>query len=473
MQYDVIVIGAGSAGMPCAIQAAKRGKQVLVLEKESFVGGTLHITAGHLSAGGTNRQNTCGIKDSVEEHWQDVKRISHNTIDEPISKKAIELAPATVNWLEQLGYKFHNKAPLVIYGHEAYSKARTYFSEDDYFGGAITKPGKAVYQALLPHFNQLVAEQLIELRLAHKLTELIVENNEVVAVKCTHNGEEIIFKGKAVVLTTGGYAASQSLFKKFHPNVNLISTANLASTGDGIVAAQQIGAIFCGEEKHLSTLGGIETEPGSGRSNFWEAWARVSNAHDRKPREVYVNQLGQRFMNEHQLTVDQRERIVAQQPGQYFFVVFDEQAIADDTTAVVQWNKQQLHEKATEEKCVWMAKSLQELAEKIKVPTQLFLETIENYNNSITTEVERSKATKPIIQPPFFAIKVHAYSLISFGGIKVNDKLQVINQSGGCFTNLFAAGEILGAAATSGNAFCGGMLLTPAISFGKWLGEVI
>jgi predicted flavoprotein YhiN len=68
---------------------------------------------------------------------------------------------------------------------------------------------------------------------------------------------------------------------------------------------------------------------------------------------------------------------------------------------------------------------------------------------------------------------VYAYSLISFGGIEVNNALQVITTDKKPITNLYAAGEILGAAATSGHAFCGGMLLTPALSFGKWLGEIL
>ena len=59
------------------------------------------------------------------------------------------------------------------------------------------------------------------------------------------------------------------------------------------------------------------------------------------------------------------------------------------------------------------------------------------------------------------------------GGLKVNNQLQVVQQNNLPIENLFAAGEILGAAATSGHAFCGGMLLTPAISFGKWLGETL
>ncbi len=76
-------------------------------------------------------------------------------------------------------------------------------------------------------------------------------------------------------------------------------------------------------------------------------------------------------------------------------------------------------------------------------------------------------------QPPYYAVLCYAYSLISFGGLKVNNQLQVVQQNNLPIENLFVAGEILGAAATSGHAFCGGMLLTPAISFGKWLGETL
>ena len=83
----------------------------------------------------------------------------------------------------------------------------------------------------------------------------------------------------------------------------------------------------------------------------------------------------------------------------------------------------------------------------------------------------RTYLQHPILQGPFYALLVNAYALISFGGIKVNEKLQVVKKDSSIIENLFAAGEVIGAGTTSGNAFCGGMLLTPAISFGKWLGE--
>jgi flavocytochrome c len=475
--YDLVVVGAGSAGMPCAIRAAQRGLSVLVVEKDTEVGGTLHLTAGHLSAGGTQRQREKGIEDSTAEHWADVQRISHGTTDEAIAKKAVELAPSTINWLEELGYAFHEKAPLIIYGHEAYSKPRTYFGADDYFGGPIVQPGKAVLKVLLPVFNSLVADGTIDLRLRHSLQHLLMNDERVVGIEVLHAGESRHFFGKHIVLTTGGYASDSGFFKQHVKNIDrLISTAKTTSTADGIKAAMNIGAVFHGAEKHISTLGGIETEPGSGRANFWSAWARVSNGVDRKQREIYVNELGERFMNEYDSTVDERERLVLQQPHQRFYVVFDETSLNDGPCVVVQWNAERFKKEAKKEKCCWSAATIEELAAKINIPADALQKTVERYNDFIANQSDddfgRTYLHHAVKQAPFYALLVYAYSLISFGGIKVNEDLQVVDANGKAIKGLYAAGEILGAGATSGNAFCSGMVLTPALSFGKWLGEV-
>jgi flavocytochrome c len=475
--YDIAIVGAGSAGMPCAIRAAQRGLKVLVLEKDSSAGGTLHITAGHLSAGGTRRQKTLGISDSTEQHWQDVQRISHNTADETIARKAVELAPGTVDWLEELGYRFHPKAPLIIYGHEAYNVPRTYFGEADYAGGPIVQPGKAVLRALLPVFEQLVADKKITLHTNHRLIQLHHEGNHITSIETEHNGNKYTFTAKSYVLATGGYASNKVFFEEQHPGLNLISTARHTSTGDGTQAAMAIGGVFYNTDKHIFTLGGVEAAPGSGRADFWQAWARVSNSHDRKPREIYVNQQGQRFMNEYDFTVDERERAVLQQPGHCFYALFDEAALQDGACIVVQWDAQQLRAEAATQKCCWSADSIKELADAINLPAENLSVTVNQYNEAVARQHSdafgRTLLTHPLQHPPYYALKIHAYSLISFGGLQVNEQLQVMHQSGKPFANLYAAGEILGAGTTSGNAFCGGMLLTPALSFGKWLGETL
>ncbi len=491
MQYNIIVIGAGSAGMPCAIRAAERGLKVLVIEKDNKVGGTLHLTAGHLSAANTNRQIEKGIADTVDNHYDDIVRISHNTMDATIAKKAVNLAPHTINWLQDIGYIFHDLTPIIIHGHELYSVSRTYFGKDDYAAKDITGSGKMVLKTLLPLWDKYVAEGKIEILLNHSFEKLnrvedvvsFIEiknclKNELFNIDCTT---------AKLVITTGGYAANaifyNDMMKPYENNSSihfpkrLLSTANEFSQGDGTKALMKIGATFYGAEKHISTLGGIELVPNSGRASFWDAWARVSNSKDRTPREIYINENGERFMNEHDLTVDERERIVLQQPNQRFYVVFDEASLQAGPCVVVQWDAEKFKAEAVKEKCCWQANSLEELAKKINVPVENLQKNVNAFNKSVDEKYDavfgRTVLEHKVNSAPFYALLVYAYSLISFGGIKVNEQLQVLCSDGTAIKNCFAAGEILGAAATSGNAFCGGMLLTPAISFGKWLGETL
>lgn len=77
--YDVMVVAAGTAGLPAAIFAARRGAEVLVLEAGDRPGGTLHRAAGHVSAGGTRLQVERGITDSPAAHAADILQITQGT----------------------------------------------------------------------------------------------------------------------------------------------------------------------------------------------------------------------------------------------------------------------------------------------------------------------------------------------------------------------------------------------------------
>jgi fumarate reductase flavoprotein subunit len=451
--------------------------QVLVIEKTNCIGGTLEITAGHLSAANTQQQQNKGIIDSVESHYSDIVKISRNTMHAALTRKAVALAPATLAWLSELGYPFHEKSPAIFHGHEPYSVARTYFGKDD-VPQKLNTPGQSVLRTLLPQWNSLVRSGKIKVLLEHSFLSFIKKENTIESILVKHNEEEKKLKAKHYVLTTGGYASNPAFFNKVTNNsTRLISTANLASTGDGTQAAIEIGAVFSGAEKHSSTLGALELEPNSGRANFWGAFARVSNNIDRKQREIYVNDDGIRFMNEYDTTADERERAVLEQPNKRFWIIFDSNALVDGLSLIPQWSIDEIIEESKKEKALWQANTVEDLAAKTKLPLDNLQKTISSYNQFVEVQLDsffgRTYLAHNIIKPPYFAVLVYAYSLISFGGIRVNENLQVVCQDGNYIDNLYAAGEVLGAAATSGNAFCSGMLLTPALSFGKWLGETI
>ena len=479
-EYNIIIVGAGSAGMCCAIRAAERGLHVLVIEKDSVVGGTLHISAGHLSAGGTRRQKFKDIDDSPQKHYDEVVKISQNTANPEIVRLATELAPKTIDWLEENGFEFAPETPAIIYGHAPYAIPRTYWGKQDYAGGRIATGGITIFNTLKPLWDKYVSEGKITILFEHKLTNLLKVDDKIVGIKVLNEGDESIFHGKNIVLTTGGYASNPEFFKQVTPShPRLISTARATSTGDGIIAAQAIGAKFKGAEMHNSTLGGIELEPMSGRIDFWKQWARVSNSVDRKPREIYVNEQAQRFINEDEPNPDVREKLVHKQSGRRFWLVFDETALMSGASIIPQWTHEKIKEECQHEKAMWKANSMVELAQKVGLDSDKLSKTVDNFNQNCKDKIDpdfgRDLTDKetvfPIQKAPFYAILTYAYSLITFGGLATNDKLQVLNEDNEPIEGLYAAGEIMGVSSTSGDAFCGGMVLTPALSFGKYLGE--
>jgi len=115
--YDILIIGAGTAGMACAITAAQHGAKVGVIEKSDHVGGALHWSGGHMSAAGNRWQRSKGIEDSIEKHYQDILRINNNSGNLDLIRLAVEEAPKTIDWLDDLGFEFAPECPRIIYGH--------------------------------------------------------------------------------------------------------------------------------------------------------------------------------------------------------------------------------------------------------------------------------------------------------------------------------------------------------------------
>lgn len=103
-QFDIVIVGAGTAGIPAAIEAVQTGANVLLIEQSDRIGGTLHVSAGQMSAAGTELQRARGIADSVAAHVQEAIRISRNTCDVSLVEKAAALAAPTFDWLMGMGF---------------------------------------------------------------------------------------------------------------------------------------------------------------------------------------------------------------------------------------------------------------------------------------------------------------------------------------------------------------------------------
>jgi fumarate reductase flavoprotein subunit len=460
--WDVIVIGAGSAGLPLAIRAAERGARVLQLEADYRVGGTLFWSSGQIAAAGTRLQRQHGIDDSPDEHFRDAQRIAEGHIDPVVLRLTVDHAAGTIDWLMDLGFKPAPGTPVAGEAHEAYSTRR-------YLWG--TNKAVSILDTLKPVHDRLVQQGRIDLRLQHRLTALLTNGRgAVTGVRARTPGGEVEFHGKNVVLASGGYAANPALWQELTPKAPLCSHVNPYSRGDGLVAARALGAPVDGSDKFLCTFAGYLDKPGDPRTGSFLALSPGS----RKVWEIFVNAAGKRFMQEDHPSIDYRERSLLAQKGMAMFAVLDE-GILQNAASMTLDDLPGYKARFGKHPAFVKAKTIPELAKKLGVPSTALRKTIKDYNRAVETGVDRKFGKQFLIRKiekaPFYGIKAQGITVLSPAGLKVDRQLRVIGASGRPIPNLYAAGEVLGFGRTSGNAFVGGLSLTPALTFGKILGE--
>ncbi|MEM9531355.1 MAG: FAD-dependent oxidoreductase, partial [Pseudomonadota bacterium] len=309
--WDVIVVGAGSAGLPLAITAAERGARVLQVEADERIGGTLHWSSGQIAGAGTRLQASLGIPDSPDQHFEDAQRIANGQIDPLVLRLLVDNAGETIDWLTDRGFEPAAGMPVAGEAHEAYRTRRYLWGDNQ---------GLSVLEALRPHHDALVKAGKIDLRMGTRMTSLITDTDgAVTGVRAETPEGEQVFAGRNVVLTTGGYAANADLWQSLTPSVPLCSLCNPYSRGDGLTAARELGATVDGGEKFLCTFAGYledNEDPTSGQFLLLSPQAR-------NVWELFVDDSGERFMQEDHPSIDYRERKLLSRPGMRMSVVFD------------------------------------------------------------------------------------------------------------------------------------------------------
>lgn len=465
-RWDVLIVGAGNAGLPCAIEAASLGLRTLLVEKDVRIGGCLHTTGGHLSAAGARRQQLAGIDDCVQWHLDDIAAITGGTHRDDIVRVAVEHAAETVDWLDDNGFRFAPETPRIVYGHPPYRVARSYYGPD---GGL----------SLLEVFSRLIDEQVSSGRLEVWTDSPLIDlkagtatvngQPKVAAATVLRRGTETRVQADAIVLATGGFAADAELFEAIE-GFPLVSAAHPTDTGDGLVLAQHLGAALQGEGKFLPTFGGLPHPTTPGRVQ-WED-RPVLTTPERAPWEIYVDASGRRWVREDAESIDTKERaLVAEVPDLVFWTIFDDRGRRESVPMVVGWSPQDIAEKANDRAGVYSAASIAELARTAGIDPPGLQATIDQYNRAVAVgrdeAFSREFLPAPIAEPPFFAMRNHGIALLTYAGLDVDVTARVRRSDGQVFANLFAIGEAMGGAATHGHAILSGMTCTPAIVYGR------
>ena len=460
----LVVIGAGMAGLPCAIRAADAGAQVALIESAPDVGGKLPRSSGQISAAGTRLQAEKGIVDSADDHFADVMRICHETADPNVVRLAVNHAAATVDWLQDIGVTFPPDHPVISYNHDV-CRARRYQWPGE--------KGKSILAALRPLLAAHIKAGRIDLYLNTAMTA-IDRNAEgaVTAIRVQDaDGVGKTLQADAYVLTCGGYTNDPALFRELTPQKPVFAARIPISSGKAMRVAQAAGLQIDGGDQYMGMLGGVLMDPDDPLS---VTFALNTVPQDRPPWEIWVNTLGERFTREDHPSATHREHAVNAQDNLTFFIVFDE-GIRQNAPLITATNDAALKQLINAHPSYMQGDTIGDLAQKMGVAPDRLAKTIDRYNQVVAirhdTAFGRESLPRALNTPPYYAIQSVAFAMPSPAGVAVDGDLHALDNDGRTVPNLFAAGEFIGNTRVMGNAYVSGMGVGPTVTFGRLLGE--
>ena len=458
---DVVVVGAGGAGMTAAITAAGEGKSVVILESQSMVGGNSVRATGGMNAGKTvyqdenefgesagvektlktaaekyaDNETITALAKTVSEQWAAYQAnptgyfdsVELMELDTMIGGKGIndpELVETlcansadAIDWLDEHGITLHNVSS---------------------FGGASVKrihrpvnaEGKTVSVGsyMIPLLQENCEKAGVKMMLDTTATEILTDANGAAAgIKATGStGETVTVNAKAVVLTTGGFGANLDMVVKYKPELKGFMTTNAAGIqGQGIEMAEAIGAATVDMDQ-------IQIHP-TVEANT----AALITEGLRGDGAILINEEGQRFIDE----VGTRDVVSAAeiaQTGSYSWLVVD-QAMVDASSVIQGYIKKGY---------TVTGATYEELGKAMGVDAAAFAETMEKWNGYVEAKNDpdfgRTSFANPLNTAPYYAVKVTAGVHHTMGGLKINANTEVLNEKGEVIPGLFAAGEVTG-----------------------------
>ena len=461
VEADVVVVGAGGAGMTAAITAAGEGKSVVILESQSMVGGNSVRATGGMNAGKTvyqdenefgesagvektlktaaekyaDNETITALAKTVSEQWAAYQAnptgyfdsVELMELDTMIGGKGIndpELVETlcansadAIDWLDEHGITLHNVSS---------------------FGGASVKrihrpvnaEGKTVSVGsyMIPLLQENCEKAGVKMMLDTTATEILTDaNGAAVGVKATGaSGETVTVNAKAVVLTTGGFGANLDMVVKYKPELKGFMTTNAPGIqGQGIEMAQAIGAATVDMDQ-------IQIHP-TVEANT----AALITEGLRGDGAVLINAEGKRFIDE----VGTRDVVSAAeiaQTGSYSWLVVD-QAMVDASSVIQGYIKKGY---------TVTGETYEELGKAMGVDAAAFAETMEKWNGYVEAKNDpdfgRTSFANPLNTAPYYAVKVTAGVHHTMGGLKINANTEVLNEKGEVIPGLFAAGEVTG-----------------------------
>ena len=441
LSCDVVVVGAGGAGLTASVLATQQGQQVILLEKMPFVGGNSLRAEGGMNAANTKVEAELGLTDSTVENFiADTMAGGHQLNNIDLVTTMAENSAEAVDWL------FSIDAPLTKVAATGGTSHKYLHKPDD---------GRPVGEYLVEKLKAQTEKLGIEVHVNTKATEILMENGQAVGVLAEDNEHTYTIRAKSVVLTTGGFGANFDLMASYDPSLaNAVTTNHSGAQGDGILMAQAVGADTVDMEQ-------IQLHP-----TVIQADGTLVSESVRSHGAILVNAEGKRFTND----MDFRDKVSQaelKQPGAYAYIIFD-QALVDEVA---------LTQKFIDRGFAISGKTYEELAQNMGLTgdaVKNFVDTMETWETYVAAgedkDFGRSNVSMiDISTAPYYAIKIAPGIHHTMGGIKINTRAEVIDTDGNVIPGLFAAGETTGG--VHGGNRVGGNAVCDFIVFGRIAGQ--
>lgn len=446
--YDVVVVGSGGAGFSAAITAHDAGASVVILEKMPTVGGNSLISGAEMAAAGSWVQQKLGIKDSVEQHFQDTMKGGDNLGDPAVVRAMVEGAlPAALWCRDEIGVEFVEDNLFHFGGH---SVKRSLIPKGATGSEFISKFMTAAEKRKIPIVTGMKAEELLR-----------DADGRVTGVRAVMDGKDYVFEARrGTVLATGGFAANVDMRTKANPFYGAgFKTTNMpGAQGDGIVMAEKIGAA-------VANMDQIQTypmcDPVSGAIELIDD-ARFEGA-------ILINQEGRRFVEELERR-DVMSKAILAQTGQYCYALFNQKV--EDRAHAVQ-NHQDEVAVFSRTGILYKGETLKDVADHFKIPLDALEDTVKKVSSYAKTGKDldfnyRGKF-EDLTTGPYWIYRGVPSVHHTMGGLKINPKAQVLDAKGNPIPGLWAAGEVTGV--THGSNRLGSNAYADIIVFGRIAGE--
>ncbi|MBX4151533.1 flavocytochrome c [Paenibacillus lautus] len=436
-KYDIIIVGAGGAGMSAALEAKEKGMNPVIFEKMPIAGGNTIKSSSGMNASETKFQQEQGIKDSNDLFYEETLKGGHETNDKDMLRFFVDHSASAIDWLDSIGIRLNN---ITITG--GMNEKRTHRPED----------GSAVGQYLVNGLVKNVQEQEIPLFVNAKVTDITEKEGKANGVKVIFNGkDEKSIAADAVVVTTGGFGANMDMISEVRSDLKgYVTTNQEGSTGDGITMIEKLGGTTVDMDQ-------IQVHPTVQQEKSYLIGEAV-----RGEGAILVSSQGKRFTNE----LDTRDNVTAainKLPEKSAYLVFDS-GVKSRVKAIQQYEKMGF---------VIQGDSIEALANEMGVPADQLQATLDTWNSAVKnnkdTEFNRTTGMdNELSGAPYHAIQIAPGIHYTMGGVKINTNTEVLDKDGKPIPGLFAAGELTGG--LHGQNRIGGNSVAEIIIFGRQAG---